>query len=499
MQEDHKLIQQRKQKWQLWQEKGYDYAEKFDRTHTTQEAQEHAGNITLRSAESVLENPSSSVRMCGRILNMRHMGKLSFVRIRDGYGDFQICLSKNVLDDAYTDFIKILDLGDFCGFAGEFFITKHGEPTLLAQSVLPLSKSLRPLPEKFHGIHDKELCYRKRYLDILMNQETFQRFQVRSRVIQFIRQFLMEKGFLEIETRTLVPQAGGAMAKVFETHHEALDTDFSLRIALELDLKMAVVGGYERVFEIGKCFRNEGMDPSHLQEFTMLEWYAAYKDLEENMAWTQEMILMVLENVLGTKKVNIQTKNKDMLEIDFSKTWKRKNFADLLLEYAGLNMFEASDSDIRTKAREVGIDAKDIEKTGRANLLDDIYKKTARPHLLEPTFVMNYPSELKPLARPNGDGTASCAQLLVAGWEITNAYGELVDPQLQRSLLEDQAKAKSAGDEEAMDVNEEFLQAMEYGMPPMTGFGMGIDRFVTLITQQDNLRDTVLFPLMKRE
>lgn len=500
MSQDHQLIQERKQKIKLWQELGFEgYAEKYNRTHTSEKAREFIEKNPPRPTPEIMSAPQAQVRMCGRIINLRSMGKLTFLRIRDRDGDFQICLSAQVLGDPYKLFLKALDLGDFCGFEGEFFITKHQEPTLMATQITPLSKTLRPLPEKWHGLSDKESQYRHRYLDLMTSPQTFQRFELRSKVIRMIRDFLERKDFLEIETRTIQPQAGGAMAKVFRTHHEALDSDFVLRIALELDLKMAVGGGMERVFEIGKCFRNEGMDPSHLQEFTMLEWYAAYADLDQNMKWTEEMLREIFETVLPDQKLQLLDKDENPITVNLDGDWERKKFPELLLEYAQLDMFHADLDQITQHAQKWGMDREEIEKTGKANLLDFIYKKSARPHLTQPTFVTDYPSDLKPLARPKEDSTAQCAQLLIGGWEITNAYGELIDPQIQRHLLEKQAQAKAHGDEEAMEVDEVFLRSMEHGFPPMTGFGMGVDRLITLLTQQSNLRDVVLFPLMKKE
>ncbi len=499
MSENH-LITDRKAKIKNWKDKGFfGYAKKFDRTHTATQAKEIVKKSkSLREPSDLMKNEvKPKYALCGRIMQMRDMGKLAFLRIRDMSGDFQICLAKNVLNDDFKWFMKNLDLGDFCGFSGEFFLTKHGEPTLMAVEVTPLSKALRPLPEKFHGLTDKESCYRERNLDLITNKETFNRFKIRSEIVREIRNFFHEKDFLEVETGVLQGQAGGAMAKVFETHHNALDHDFVLRIALELDLKRACSGGFERIFEIGKNFRNEGSDPSHLQEFTMLEWYAAYKDIETNKKWTQEMIQKVMTKVLGTTKVKILDKDEKEIEVDFGGEFKEVRFPDLLEKYANLDMFTASDKEIRAKAKEVGVDK--IDGVGRANLLDDIYKHTARPNMIQPTFVMDYPEDLKPLAAPNGDGTASCFQLLVGGWEIVNAYGELIDPQVQRSLLEKQAEARAGGDDEAMEIDEVFLKAMEHGFPPMTGNGMGIDRFVTLITTQSNLRDVVLFPTMLPE
>ena len=495
---DDNLIQVRKDKIQLWEELGFEgYARKFDRTHTSDEATKAIDAKKVRDAADVMKKVNASVSLCGRIMNVREMGKLAFLKIRDVSGDFQICLAQDVLGEDYKKLLKALDLGDFVGFGGEFFLTKHGEPTLMASEVTPLGKSLRPLPEKWKGLQDREACYRERNLDLISNPETFERFQIRSRVIKEIREFFWEKDFEEVETRVLQPQAGGAMAKVFETHHNALDHEFVLRIALELDLKMACSGGFERIFEIGKNFRNEGTDPSHLQEFTMLEWYAAYKDIETNMQWTEELIHRICDNVLETTKVTVLDKDDKPVEIDFSGKFAVARFPDLLKEHAGIDMMTISDGDLRKEAEKLGIE--DVETTGRANLLDDVYKKTARPKLIQPTFVLDYPEDLKPLARPNGDGTASCFQLLIAGWEVVNSYGELINPEVQRELFERQSAAKAAGDEEAMEVDEEFLKAMEHGFPPMTGSGIGIDRLVALLTGQPNLRDVVLFPTMKPE
>ena len=501
MNEENHLITERRDKIAAWEEAGFTpYAQKFDRTHTASEAKKFCEKKKLRESAEILEKPKVQAKICGRIMNFRSMGKLAFLKIRDVSGDFQVCLMKNILGDNFKKFEKLLDLGDFCGFEGEFFLTKHGEPTLLATEVTPLAKTLRPLPEKFHGLADREGCYRQRYLDLLTNDETFERFKIRSEVVRLIRDFMHQKAFTEVETRTLQEQAGGAMAKVFDTHHNALDHQFVLRIALELEHKMLLAGRFERVFEIGKCFRNEGIDPSHLQEFTMLEWYAAYADITDNMNWTQEMIQKIVPQVLESSKCTVLDKEDTPLEIDWSGDWPRVKFGDLLKKYAKIDMQKITLEELRTYAvKKCELPGEEANKMGRGNLLDHVYKKTARPHLVQPTFVIDWPTDLKPLARPNDDGTSDVYQLLVAGWEIVNSYGELIDPRIQRKLLEDQAAAKKGGDEDAMDIDENFLTAMEHGFPPMTGFGMGIDRFVALITGQPNLRDVVLFPLMRPE
>ena len=499
MSTENPLILERKKKFEQWQALGFGYAKKFDRTHDSVKAKRFfAENLDqLRDATVLMTEAKSEVKMAGRIMNMREMGKLAFLKIRDGEGDFQICLTKNLLANKFKTFLKLLDLGDFCGFSGEFFVTKHNEPTLMVTEITPLSKALRPLPEKWHGLTDREACYRERNLDMITNLESLERFKLRSLMVKEIRDFFHEKEFIEIETPILQNQAGGAMAKVFDTYHNALDQDMVLRIASELDNKRAIGGGIERLFEIAKDFRNEGSDPSHLQEFTMLEWYAAYCDINDNKRWTEEMFHRLCKNVFKKDIFVVRDTEGNETEIDFGKKFAEARFPDLLQEFANLNMFTASDDEVRAKAKEVGVDK--IDGVGRANLLDDIYKKTARCRLIQPTFVYDYPEELKPLAAPNGDGTASCFQLVVNTWEIVNSYGELIDPQVQRQLLEDQAKAKAGGDDEAMEVDEVFLKAMEHGFPPMTGSGFGIDRLIAIFTGQPSLRDVVLFPTMKPE
>ena len=495
-QTENQLITDRKNKLKQWQDLDFGYAEKFARTHTSQEARDFLEKNSPRETKEVMEQPVAKIKMCGRLIGKREMGKLAFLKIRDEAGDFQICFAKQILDENFKTWCKLLDLGDFVGFAGEFFTTNHGEATLLATEVFPLSKSLRPLPEKWHGLSDREQCYRERNIDLATNTETFERFKIRAKIVQKIRDFFTAKNFQEVETRTLQPQAGGAMAETFTTHHNALDTEFTLRISLELDLKMAVSGGMERIFEIGKCFRNEGIDPSHLQEFTLLEWYAAYQDLSTNQLWTEELLQIIVKEIIKKDEIPVLDKDGKTHQINFAGKFASIKFADLLKNHADLDIFSASDDEVRAVAKKFSVEK--IDKLSRANLLDNIYKKTARPQIIQPTFVTDYPQDLKPLARPNGDGTANCFQLLIAGWELVNSYGELIDPLVQRKLLEQQAMAKQQGDDETMDLDEDFLRAMEHGFPPMTGSGIGIDRLCALLTSQPNLRDVVLFPTMRK-
>ncbi len=361
------------------------------------------------------------------------------------------------------------------------------------------AKALRPLPEKWHGLQDQELRWRQRYLDLVMNEETRERFRKRTRVVKVMREFLDAHGFEEVETPVLVPHASGAMARPFVARHNALDMDVYLRIAPETYLKRLIVGGYDRVYEFARCFRNEGMDPSHLQDFTMLEWYAAYWNFADNMDFTERLVQHTLERVAGGLKLSFAGK-----ETDFSGTWPRRRLRDIIAEDCGIDIDrERTADDLREAMRRAGIRLElkpgEVERLSRGNLIDQLYKKVSRPKIANPVFVTSHPADLSPLARRNDENpeVADRFQLVVHGWEIVNAYSELVDPIDQRRRLEEQAAARRQGDEEAMVMEEDYLVAMEYGMPPVSGFGMGIDRFCALLTGQENLRDVVLFPLMR--
>ena len=476
------------------------YPARFERTHSTSEATIFAEKNSLRSADEVFAKPTKNIRVAGRIMTFREHGKIAFANIQDVSGQLQICFKFEVLGEKVFKFLfEEVDLGDFVGIVGEPFMTKQGKLALLCAEFVFLGKALRPLPDKFHGLEDTEIKYRKRYLDLIANRETMDRFLTRSKITEGLRTWLISRGFVEIVTRTLQMQAGGALAKPFTTHHNTLDTDYALRIAPELDLKMAVVGGLEKVFEFAISFRNEGMDPSHLQEFQMLEWYAVYEDMNTNMQWTEEMLREILPKTLGTSSFTVFDKKGKEHTVDISKPFKKISYKELLAT-VDVDIFAEKDMLVK-KAIDIGIDATEAKSRSRANLLDDIYKKLIRPNLVDPTFVTHHPGDLKPLARRNDADPrlADSFQLLIAGWEVVNAYSELVDPIAQRKLLEEQSKERKGGDAEAMEVNEEYLIAMEHGMPPITGFGMGIDRLVALVTGQKNLRDVVLFPLMKKE
>jgi len=454
-------------------------------------------DFTLKEAIENFEE-DKQVKLVGRIMSLRPQGGLTFFNFTDGTETFQGILKKEDIDEkSFNLFEETIDIGDFIQVEGKLFTTKRGQQSVVVSEWKILSKSLRPLPEKWHGLQDIEQKYRKRYLDVLMDKDAYNRFIVRSKIISAIRKILDEEGFLEVETPILQNQASGAMAQTFKTHHNDYDMEMVLRISLEAELKMIMAGGYPAVYEIGKNFRNEGSDPTHIQEFTMLEWYKAYKSLEYNLELTERMIKDLAKNIIGKMQFKIVDNNGNEVDVDLEQEWKRVKFNDLVKENTSWDPEGASRDEIEKNALSFGFDKKEIGKISDGNLLDFIFKKSSRDKIINPTFVTHYPGLLKPLAVQNKDSTAEVAQLVIAGSEITNQYAELVNPITQRELLERQAKMKEAGDTEAMEFNSEFIEAMEYGMPPMTGFGMGIDRLVAILTEQPNLRDTVFFPIMK--
>lgn len=453
----------------------------------------------LSSQFKKLEKAGKKHSISGRVMGIRGQGAILFTTLREGDDDFQAVFKKEEVDEKLFELFKeCVDLGDFISVTGTLFNTKAGEPSILVSDWTMATKALLPLPEKWAGLKDVEERYRKRYLELITDSDVYKRFETRADIIREIRKYFDDKGFLEIETPILQNQAGGAMARTFTTHHNDLDIDMHLRIAMELDHKIVMAGGYSGVYEIGKNFRNEGSDPGHIQEFTMMEWYSAYHTLEDNMEWTEDLLRRIAKDVIGKDDFIVWNSDGKEHKISFKKKFARESFNNLLKKYAEIDI-NADIDDIKEKAKEYGMENSEIEKTGRGNLLDFIYKKSARKNIIQPTFVTGYPGEVKPLAQQAEDGTARVVQLVIAGVEITNQYSELVDSIIQRKLLEEQAKAKEAGDEEAMEVNERFLMAMEHGMPPMTGLGMGIDRIVAIFTEQKNLRDVIFFPIMKEK
>lgn len=457
-------------------------------------------NYTLKEA-STLEDGIKDVRVAGRIVFMRKMGKLSFLKLRDIEGDLQVSIKIDLVgEEKYKFFKTMIDLGDFIGVAGEIFTTQTGEKTLRADDFTFLGKALKPLPEKFHGVTDPEICYRNRYLDLIMNESTRKRFLLKYEFIKEIRRYLEDDGYIEIETPVLSNKASGASARPFTAHHNALDIDVYLRIAPETYLKRAVVGGFNKVFEFARCFRNEGIDATHLQDFTMLECYAAYYNYKDNMILLENMLKTVIQKVFGTLQVTINDQ-----VIDLSKKWETVSFRDLILKYADIDIkkFNTKESLLaEIKNKKISFETEDdIETLGFGNLVDALYKKVARPSLIEPTFLIEHPIELSPLARANDEDKTLTDrfQLVINGAEIINAYSELVDPMDQEARLLHQAELKANGDTEAMMMDYDYINAMEYGMPPISGWGMGIDRVLQVLTGVDNIKDNILFPLMRPE
>ena len=445
------------------------------------------------------EDGTTGVRVAGRIVLMRKMGKMSFLTIGDIGGRIQISVKMDMIgEEAYQEFKEIYDLGDFIGVSGEIFTTHTGEKTIRADEITFLGKALKPLPEKFHGLEDQELIYRERYVDLIMNEDEKKKFLFRSAFIREVRNYLAGLGYVEIETPILNNKASGATAKPFITHHNALDLDVYLRIAPETYLKRAIVGGFTKVFEIARCFRNEGMDATHLQDFTMIEGYGAYLNYKDNMVLLREMLQTVVQNIFGTLEIQVGDKM-----VDLSGEWPSVSFRDLILKYAAIDIKEEDTKEkLLKKIRDMKIDIDSetpLESLGYGNLVDQLYKKVARPHMVNPVFLVEHPISLSPLARANDENPelTDRFQLVINGAEIINAYSELVDPQEQERRLEEQARLKASGDDEAMPMDYDYISAMEYGMPPISGWGMGIDRIVQLLTGSENIKDVVLFPLMR--
>ena len=464
------------------------YPERYEVTNTLKEAR-------------TLEDGTNNVSIAGRIVFIRKMGKLSFLRLRDLEADIQVQLKADTTDEKdYEFFKKLVDIGDFVGVKGEIITTQTGEKTLLASTLTFLGKALKPLPEKFHGLNDTELKYRQRYVDLISNEESRKVFLGRSKLYAFIHKFLGENGFLEVETPIMQNAVCGAAARPFYTHHNALDIDFNLRIAPETYLKQCVAGGFNRVYEIAKCFRNEGMDTQHLQEFTQVEWYASYWNFEDNINFYQRFIKALLVELVGTTTIEYQGET-----LDFGKdNWDRINYVEKMREILGFDFLDVEDpNELKNKIVEKELfTLTDLEEyKSVSQIIDFVYKKTIREHIVQPTIMYNYPAFLIPLARRNDNDNRiiDVFQVVACKTELCKAYSELVNPITQRSNFEDQLRAKEQGDEETMELDESFMGAMEQGMPPISGLGFGIDRMMMLIYNQPSIRDVVLFPMMKPE
>ena len=481
----NQLLQIRRDKLNKLKEEGKNPFEirKFNRTHTSQEIKEHYEELE-----------GKDVTIAGRMMAKRIMGKASFCHIQDGEGRIQSYVSINELgEESYKQF-KEDDIGDIIGITGFVFKTKTGEISIHAKEVTLLSKSLRPLPEKFHGLKDTDLRYRQRYVDLIMNPEVKNTFLSRSRIITEVRNILDKKGYLEVETPILNSISGGATARPFITHHNTLDIDMYLRIALELNLKRLVVGGFDKVYEIGRVFRNEGMDIRHNPEFTMLELYAAYEDYHDMMDIVEEIFSTVCMKIKGTMKITYQGQ-----EIDLTPTWKRISMIDSIKEITGIDFNQInSNEEAVSLARERGLTVEQGKET-RGDIISLFFDEYVEKTLIQPTFIYDYPVEISPLAKksPKDNRLTERFEFFICGREYGNAFSELNDPIDQYERFKKQVEAREAGDEEAGMMDEDYINALEIGLPPTGGLGIGIDRFVMLLTDAPSIRDVLLFPTMK--
>ena len=478
------LIANRRAKLDALREMGQDpYPRRFRVERSVSEARSLYEGL---SAEELEKDPPV-VRLGGRLRAVRGHGKVSFADLSDGLGQIQLYVKKNDLDESSWLVFKQLDLGDFLGVEGPVFRTRAGELSVAVKELTVLSKALRPLPEKYHGLADREARARQRYLDLLSNPESREVFEIRSKAISSIRRRLEAAGFIEVETPMMQPIPGGATARPFVTHHNTLDLDLYLRIAPELFLKRLIVGGFERVFELNRNFRNEGISTRHNPEFTMLEFYWAYADYELLMDFTEELISGVVEEVTGGLEVEWGGHT-----IDFSRPWRRLKMRDAILEYSDLTPDDLVDRERMDKAARE-LDVQRIDERSDGNLLAELYEMTAEPMMINPTFIMDFPRQISPFAKscPDDPETVERFELFIGGMELANAFTELNDPDEQRRRLEFQAAAQGGM------VDEDFVLAMEHGLPPTGGEGIGIDRLIMLITNQSSIRDAILFPQLR--
>ena len=481
----NQLMLVRREKLDKLKEEGKDPFKitKFNRTHTSKEIKDNYNELE-----------GKDVTIAGRIMAKRIMGKASFCHIQDSTGRIQSYVSINELgEESYKDF-KEDDIGDIIGITGFVFKTKTGEISIHAKELTLLSKSLRPLPEKFHGLKDTDLRYRQRYVDLIVNPEVKDTFEKRTKIIKTIREILDEKNYIEVETPILNTIPGGASARPFITHHNTLDIDMYLRIATELYLKRLIVGGFDRVYEIGRIFRNEGMDIKHNPEFTTIELYQAYANLEDIMDLTEEIVSKVAMKVLGTTKINYQGQ-----EIDLAPGWRRDTMIDAVKEATGVDFNEINtDEEAMEAAKNVGVPVDPI-KTTRGDIIVAFFDEKVEETLIQPTIVYEYPIENSPLAKKtdNDERMTQRFELFIGGREYANAFSELNDPIDQYERFLNQVKQREAGDDEANMMDIDFVNALEYGMPPTGGMGMGIDRLVMLLTDEASIRDVLLFPTMK--
>jgi lysyl-tRNA synthetase class 2 len=492
MDETSELVQQRVKKLEALRKDGIDpYPNDFRVTHTSGDLHGTADSLS----DEELKSAGETFCLAGRIMAIRDFGKASFIQIQDRKGRIQAYLRRDVVGEAAFQLFKTFDIGDFIGVEGKIFRTKTRELTLQVQNFKLLVKSLRPLPEKWHGLTDIEARYRQRYLDLIANPKVKEIFLTRTQAIQMIRDFFTHRDFIEVETPMLHPIPGGATAKPFKTHHNALDMELYMRVAPELFLKRLVIGGFERIFEINRCFRNEGISTLHNPEFTMLEFYQSYATYEEMIKMTEELLSCIVGEIHGGLHLHYQGR-----EIDFTPPWRRILYRESLLEYGKVDpVIMKEPSRAIELAKSLGLELK--RGTSHGKVLDDLFKELVEPHLVQPTFVTHYPTEVSPLSRRNGKESevVDRFELFIAGREIANGFSELNDPVDQRERFVRQLKERADEADAVLNLDEDFLRALEFGMPPTAGEGIGIDRWVMLLTDVPSIRDVIFFPLLRME
>ncbi|WP_394239395.1 lysine--tRNA ligase [Niallia oryzisoli] len=485
-------LQVRREKLAQLRDKGLDpFGKRFERTHLALELIEQYEALE----KEVIDEKDVSVTIAGRIMTKRGKGKAGFAHIQDLSGQIQIYVRQDAVGEEQYEIFNIADLGDIVGITGKLFKTKVGELSIKANNFELLTKSLRPLPDKFHGLKDVEQRYRQRYLDLIMSQESKETFVSRSRIIRSIRNYLDQNGYLEVETPMMHAIAGGAAARPFITHHNALDMQLFMRIAIELHLKRLIVGGLEKVYEIGRVFRNEGVSTRHNPEFTMIELYEAYADYRDIMALTENLVAHVAQEVLGTTKVQYGD-----YEVDLTPQWKRLHMVDAIKEYTGVDFWNVTTvEEAKQLAKENNIEIKDTMEYG--HIINEFFEQRVEDKLIQPTFIFGHPVEISPLAKKNDEDPrfTDRFELFIVGREHANAFTELNDPIDQRERFEAQLKEREQGNDEAHMMDDDFIEALEYGMPPTGGLGIGIDRLVMLLTNSPSIRDVLLFPLMRHK
>ena len=490
--DQNKLILERRKKLESLRELGFNYPRGLEIDAYSQDLQEQFASLTGED----LQTKNQEVMVAGRMMAKRVMGKSSFSKIKDGSGEIQIFLSSSELSQETYDQFKTLDVGDIIWVKGLLFKTKTDELTINVMELELLTKSLRPLPEKYHGLTDTEIRYRQRYLDLIMSQDSQDVFKIRSKIISKMRNYLSDRKILEVETPMMHPIPGGAVARPFITHHNALDRDFYLRIAPELYLKRLVIGGFDRIFEINRCFRNEGVSTQHNPEFTMLELYMAYCSAEDIMDLLEDMIFQIALEIKGSDTIRYQGN-----DYDVSKPFQRVTLEDSVLAHnPNLDVDLLRDKDYLTKVcADLGIEVKQGQGSGK--LLLEIFEKTVEGNLAQPTFITDYPKEVSPLSRGNDEDPwlVDRFEFFVAGRELANGFQELNDPDEQAERFNLQVQQRESGDEEAMVYDEDYIQALEYGLPPTAGLGVGIDRLVMFLTDSPSIRDVLFFPQMREK